>query len=409
MDAREEKGLQIAATGRIRHRRDGLYVVPSQAGGQGAYIVDTVAARPSCTCPDHELRAVRCKHMFAVEFARKSVVKPDGTETTVETMRITYSQNWPAYNSAQQHEEERAAQLLRAACDAIPVTPYAGNGRPSKPLSEMVFSMVLKVYGGMSSRRAQSDLRAAVEKGHVDAAPHYNTICKYMEDPRVTPVLERLITQTALPLKAIETSFAVDSSGFASNTYKRWFDAKYGKEMKTTNWVKAHVMSGVVTNVVTAVKMTDERGSDPVQFPGLLETTAEHFAMAEVSADKAYSSKANLEMIVARGATPYVAFRSTTTADSLSRLTGSARNPLWERLWHFYEFNRSEFLSHYNKRSNAESVFSAVKRKFGANVRSKLPVAQQNEVLCKFVAHNLACLVHSIFELGIEPKFWPEA
>ena len=65
-------------------------------------------------------------------------------------------------------------------------------------------------------------------------------------------------------------------------------------------------------------------------------------------------------------------------------------------------------MSHYNKRSNAESVFSSVKRKFGGSVRSKLPIAQQNEVLCKFVAHNLSVLVHSIFELGIEPTFWPE-
>lgn len=47
-----------------------------------------------------------------------------------------------------------------------------------------------------------------------------------------------------------------------------------------------------------------------------------------------------------------------------------------------------------------------IKRKFGPNVRSKTVAAQLNEVLCKVLAHNLCCLVQSMYELGIEPEFW---
>ncbi len=47
-----------------------------------------------------------------------------------------------------------------------------------------------------------------------------------------------------------------------------------------------------------------------------------------------------------------------------------------------------------------------IKRKFGAPVRSKTPVAQVNEVLCKVICHNLCVLVESIYELGIKPTFW---
>lgn len=46
-----------------------------------------------------------------------------------------------------------------------------------------------------------------------------------------------------------------------------------------------------------------------------------------------------------------------------------------------------------------------MKRKFGVSVRSKLPTAQFNEVLCKVLCHNLAVLVHERRELGIEPVF----
>jgi hypothetical protein len=49
-------------------------------------------------------------------------------------------------------------------------------------------------------------------------------------------------------------------------------------------------------------------------------------------------------------------------------------------------------MEYYHKRSNVESAFSMIKARFGAFVRSKLPTAQVNEVLCP----NLCCLIQSI-------------
>jgi len=67
--------------------------------------------------------------------------------------------------------------------------------------------------------------------------------------------------------------------------------------------------------------------------------------------------------------------------------------------------HREEFLKAYHKRSNAESTFSAIKRVFGDSVRSRTHVAQVNEVLLKVLAHNIRCLIHATFELGINPSF----
>jgi transposase len=77
-------------------------------------------------------------------------------------------------------------------------------------------------------------------------------------------------------------------------------------------------------------------------------------------------------------------------------------------MYFYYQFRRDEFLRHYHKRSNVESTFSAVKRKFGDAVRSKTPVAMVNECLCKFVAHNLRCVILSQIELGIDATFWAD-
>jgi transposase len=75
-------------------------------------------------------------------------------------------------------------------------------------------------------------------------------------------------------------------------------------------------------------------------------------------------------------------------------------------MYHYFQFSRADFLARYHKRSNVETTFSMIKAKFGASVRSKSPIAQTNEVLCKVLCHNLCVLIQSIYELGLTPTFW---
>jgi hypothetical protein len=77
-------------------------------------------------------------------------------------------------------------------------------------------------------------------------------------------------------------------------------------------------------------------------------------------------------------------------------------------MFHYFAFNRQEFLQHYHKRSNVESTFSMIKAKFRDHVRSRTDVAMQNEVLCKILCHNICCVIQAMYELGIEPTFWQE-
>jgi hypothetical protein len=114
-----------------------------------------------------------------------------------------------------------------------------------------------------------------------------------MENPELTLILKSLIEQSATPLKVIETDFAVDSSGFATTTYDRWFDHKWGKVRSEAKWVKAHLICGVKTHVVTSVEVSPTETADVPQLPQLVNATAKTFKINEVSADKAYSSKKN--------------------------------------------------------------------------------------------------------------------
>jgi len=216
-----------------------------------------------------------------------------------------------------------------------------------------------------------------------------------MENPDVTPIIKELITVTSLPLTSVETDFTIDSSGFGTSRFVKWFDHKYGKEVDTRAWVKAHLICGVKTNIVTAVELTMTNEHDTKFLPELVFQTAQNFNVKEVSGDKAYSSRKNLQLIGDLGATPYIPFRKGTTG--LSK--GST---MWKKMYHYFEFKNEEFLEHYHKRSNAETTFHMIKSKFGDSVRSKTEVAQVNEVLLKVLCHNICVVIQEMFELGLD-------
>ncbi len=400
MDTRQEKGLVIAATSKIEQNRLG-WKVPSQSGN-GSYIVNLDHGQPFCTCPDFEKQQQPCKHIHAVEYVIQREAKPDGTTTYTESIRVAYNQDWATYNAAQTHEQEHFVGLLRDLCNGIQQPEYK-FGRPRLPLSDVVYGLVYKVYTTMSGRRFTSNLKDAQESGLVSKAAHYNSAFRYLENPELTPLLKCLIEQSASPLKAVETDFAVDSSGFSTTTYARWFDHKYGKQRSKQTWVKTHLICGVKTHVVTSIEATPYESADNVQLPALVNATAKTFDINEVSADKAYSGRRNLHTVQAVGGTAFIPFKSSSTG-----MGGHHHkfDGLWNRMWHFYNFNRETFLAHYHKRSNVETAFSMIKAKFGSSVRAKTPIAQVNEVLCKILCHNICVLIQSIYELGLEPTFW---
>ena len=377
------------------------YEVPSQSGS-GSYIV-SLGGTPLCSCRYFKDHQQPCKHISAVEYFLQQKVLDKGLNVEGNTVeRVSYRQNWHAYNAAQVYEQELFSQLLRELCDAIPQPPQ-GKGRPRLPLSDMVFAVATKVYGLMSARRSMTDIRNAQDNDLLDDSPCFNSILGYLRKPELTPLLRDLIKVSALPLNEVEVDFGVDSSGFSTNTYNRWFDHKWGKEKKEANWIKAHINCGVKTNVVTSATVTPTNAGDPLFFKDLVQDTAEGFDVQEVSADKAYLSGPLMEVVYDLGGTAYIPFKSNSRYNPKR---GTARQKsLWRKAYLLYQYHREEFNEHYHKRSNVETTFWMVKSKFGHSVRAKSTEGQINEVLVKILCHNIVVLIQSIFELQIMPVF----
>lgn len=263
----------------------------------------------------------------------------------------------------------------------------------------MVFSMCLKVCCGLSGRRSSTDLLEAHGMGFTTRPVPGVKVTAFFEDPLLTPVLKGLIGHSARPLRAVETGFAIDSSGFGSSRFETYHDHKYGATRHQCVWVKAHIASGVKTNVVTAVRILDKGAGDAPQFVPLVKETRRHFEIGEVSADKGYASLENFEEVAGCGGQAFIAFKTNTTG---------AVGGHFEKAYHYFRFKRDEYLAHYHKRSNVESTFSAIKRKFGHAVMSRTDTAMANEALCKILCHNLTCLIQEQEALGIVPMFWED-
>lgn len=406
---RQERGLMIAAKTRII-QKDGVWRVPSASGYAPFYEVNVDPANPHCTCPDFEKREAKCKHIYAVEIVvereSSTTITTDGdttTTTTTETIKVikkvTYGQDWTAYNQAQTHEKAIFQKLLYDLCGNIVEPPTPKNGRPTNLYKDMLFTVVFKIFSTVSGRRFMTDLGEARDKGYITKACHFNSIFNYLELETLTPILKKMIEHSSLPLQALENDFAVDSSGFSTCNYVRWFDEKYGVEKTQNAWIKAHLMCGVKTHIVTSVEITGKDTNDSPILPGLVEKTAKNFTLNEVSADKGYSSLDNHEAIAKAGAVPYIAFKSNATGGV---------GGMFEKMYHYYSFRREQFLAAYHKRSNVETVFHMIKSKFSTHLRSKGDVAQVNEALCKVLCHNLCVLIQSMFELEIVPTFCGE-
>src|SRR3989344_4356570 len=394
-ETRKIKGIEIAKTSRIVKNEKGQWKVPSQSGA-GFYMVESNGFGASCNCPDHELRKCKCKHIWAVELIVTKEIDQEGNVTITKTVRKTYSQDWKNYNLSQQKEKELFMKLLADITSRIQQPAYT-FGRPTIPLSDMAYNVVFKVYSTYSGRRFTSDMNITKEKGYIENTAHFNSIFNYLRKKELTPLLAQIVQLTSMPLRTIERDFAIDSTGFGTSNFQRWYSFKHGKEISSRRWVKCHFMTGVKSNIITSVSITSEFDNDSPELKALVNETAENFKMEEISADKAYLGQDNLELIESKGATPFIPFKSNNKP--------SGNGMIWKKMFYYFQLNNEQFLEHYHARSNAETSVHMIKSKFGDFVRSKTWTAQINEVLCKVICHNICVVIQEMHELGINPDF----
>ena len=341
------------------------------------------------------------KGVYSWKRGKLGLIQTEIKEFTMEEKpKKKYTQDWKAYDLAQTHEFKIFQDILVELIDStlqVRKKLYKA-GRPFLDLKDMIYCCVMKTYMNKSSRRNIGYLQLAKGLNYIQKIPHFSTVLNYYKHQELTPLLKHLIEQSAIPLRDVELDYAIDSSGFSTCIFSRWFNARRGDYSQRRMFRKAHVVSGTKTNIITTVNITEGYCHDSPQFESLIRTTAKNMNVREVSADAAYLSRNSFNVVHEVGAIPYIMFRKNSSRKALGSL-------IYKRMFNIFQDNRSFFLEHYHKRSNAESVFHMLKRKFGLYLYCKTEIAQTNELLCKCISHNICVLIQELFEANTALDF----
>ena len=408
---RMQQGASIAAKGLIRRVGDD-WLVPSDTGG--SYHLCTLS---SCQCQDFTSRGLPCKHIFAVRLV--TVLDDDIGENIItntvpeppavpEIPEPSPSQRRKAYDAAQESETRNFIRLAWDLVKTIPEPPYHG-GRPVCDVHKVLYGLLIKGFFAKSGRRAYSDLDIAAEIIGLNDLPSRSSLTRYMGYESITPILLYLVETCAVPLSPIETRFAIDSTGFASDIQSEtWAQHVWGSEEDNesstgTIWTKAHICIGVRTNIITAAYVTHSLrdSGDAPQLPVLLHITGRHFAITSVYADGAYLSEENILSTIELGATLYTPFSPT----SIYHTPYTKLGRCWNESLAFFRDHQDQFLREYHLRSDVEAAIGSTKGLFGSVTRCKTPVARVNETLVKLVCENVTRVIHAMFLYDVRPTF----
>lgn len=307
------------------------------------------------------------------------------------------TQKWNKYNLAKTNEKRLFYELLDELCKLIP-EPKKRTGRPPIPTRDMVFMTALKLYNNFSSRKIWSDLKFAESSGYIKKAPHFNRLSDFLNSEGTYDLLQKLLTITAMPLKNLENHYSIDASGFGGYQNERWMNVKYQNRGSFSKFLKGHIVIGTKTNVICSCEVTSSSVADVRAAPLVLENLSKNFQPKEVSGDKAYSAHRILQIIEKMDAEPFIPFTIATNPNKKSP-------EVWTRLFKYFKENEEEFNKHYHKRSNVETTFFMVKSRLGEFLRSKRYTSQKNELMMKFICHNICCLIQEVYENDIHVDF----
>lgn len=389
-------------------RLDDLTFRVRSSSGRGFYRVQRKEGIWTCECGDWEDRHLPCKHMLAT--ARALDPSPPAlVDIQVDEPVRRPSQDWSAYDAAQQAEHGLFDSLLWHLLEEVdePLPAVDKRGRKPIPLRTQLMVAVRKVHLAESCRRARGLIQKLNEgpSGLMARIPNYATPSRLLNRPEITQTLIDLVHRSSEVLVELEDSetVAIDSTGFCT-TCMGAYCTEMHDQTRRHMWVKAHVAVGVKTHAILSVRITDEHGADYRQFEPLVRSMTERgLSFSTVCADKAYTGRSNYALAEELGFALYSPFKSRDTPRTTTRHHREiSSSRLWRDMYYQFQLHRDEWEARYHPRSNAEAVFSAIKRKLGEPLFSKNPTARINELLAKLLSYNLGVIVHELFEHKID-------
>ena len=200
-DTRELRAIDLveAVDGAVERIDELTYRVRSSTG-RGFYSVHQKSGEWTCECGDWDERHLPCKHVFAVT-RTIDPNPPTLVEVLPERVADRYTQDWPAYDAAQQAEHPMFDALLWDLLEQVaePQTRPGKRGRKPVPVRTQLLVAIKKVHLVESCRRTKGLLETIYSGGEgvLSDVPNYAVPSRFFNRPETTLVLLDLIRRSS--------------------------------------------------------------------------------------------------------------------------------------------------------------------------------------------------------------------
>jgi len=207
--------------------------------------------------------------------------------------------------------------------------------------------------------------------------PHFTTLQKFFD--RIKPIFFDILLKSTLKIfYSIDDTIAntaVDSSGFTSGYCSHYYSERTGKTRK--HFLKTTIVVDVDQQVITGVRISKSRIHDSKHaFPLLKECHKRHKSDCYLM-DRGYDSEKMHRFI--RENLKAISIIPTRSWKGTEHIWGKFRREMTEN------FDAAR----YRKRFLVETKFSVLKRRFGADLKSRIYQIQKKEISCKIILANL--------------------
>lgn len=224
--------------------------------------------------------------------------------------------NWAAYNAAL---KARGSLTIWLDKDLQWYAPASGRRGRQRVFSDAAiqFCLSIKCLFGLALRQSLGLVESLLRLACLDwKVPDFSTVCRRQKILRVQ--LPYQSSATALDL-------LVDSTGIKFLGEGEWKRKKHGAEYRR-QWRKVHLGIDAHTLEIRAIEVTDNSVGDAPMLPELLGQIPADEAVASVSGDGAYDTKACHAAIAQRGAQAVIPPRKNARPWRTTLVVATSRN-----------------------------------------------------------------------------------
>ncbi len=258
-------------------------------------------------------------------------------------------------------------------------------GRPRFSIRDIIKSLLVMCYNGMSYRRTEPDLIDLKEKGIIKYVPSRSLLNKYMLLEETKKIMEKLIQMSSLFFIENEDTLIVDSTWLSPRMYSGGYKRVYDKKSTSLQKVrKLHVACLKNSRIICCAKATEGTLHDSRMFEELISTPIKNgFMIRKLLADAGYAGKENYALAQSLNIrSVFIDFRKNATSKH-------AKSQTYINQLKMFKEEPEQWHESYRFRVLIEGIFSAIKRKHTNYLRSRKDCSQDVELLLKCLVYNL--------------------